>query len=962
MKKLILSALTLACISTTAQTISNFIFGQNAFLTDSVGTAKLYGKLDLFWNPANPSTNYTKEANVKIMRYDGIDIEKFCLIHGDTINVTSKLYITAQDYIKKATIMQQNGSVPMLALPLNLSSALGSPLTNPQDAALQAAKLVRFVNNKLVAKGLQPCRRWIYSNEPTGNIHNYNDSLAAQTIYNYTRAYHDSVVKYWNPSWNDPALPYTKPIFVGPELVDFDNYPHSGNAGNNNINKLIDQLLGQYTPYGNFSILPYINVFTFHYYPFSDQNFFGTAPLGGFYIQAKRKNVVDALRNPVPFANGNLATPLSANLDYLLTPGTGLIAKHNATVSASQQVTVAITEGNICYANNVTASGTVTESKDLTASGTSANGFITGQFLAEIMGLCMEKKVDMNMWSSIEGESGNNYRTDIGYLSSNAATLGQRKSSYYHFKMLADNFRGTHYKGSYNQNGVASPAPTFTNGIKTFCSVEPAGAKILIMNQNDSVCKYPFRINFNGSTATSAGSINVVYNINTDPAVASTWTTTQYPNPLAVPAQTYIPIPGRTTILLTFDCHGDLFSREEYSEWDNKANQGPHFRQIKGAMINPDIFVCGKASSIGGSVNTSTTFINDTVYINNNVLLAGSTKLTFINSVVIMAPNTKITTTPQASLEIIGSALVGCGNQTWQGLDINSNNQTGLKLWIQNSVIYNAVTPVKATKLASMNISQSIFANGNTAIQLDRAQQFNITENIFIGYKTGISTDATQKNYVSRISDNQFIGMETAMRFVKDEHNMLDVFCNEIRYKQEGIKTTATNIKNFGDATTSAGNIFIKTTSGVPIDYIAHSGSATKYYYGPSDVPAFSFPNISNIPIIQAGADRVCKQTFTVACPSWINPVGIKENTNVPSAGFLVYPNPSSGAFSIRLGEEIQGNYVLNIHDVLGRLISTEKINVSSDKIITFEIQARGLYFVSLHGKEKMITQKVIVE
>ncbi len=961
MKKIILSALILAGISTSAQNISNFIFGQNAFLTDSVGTAKLYGKLDQFWDPALPATNYTKEANVKIMRYDGIDIETFCLIHGDTSISSSKLYITAYDYIKKATIMQQNGSVPMLALPLNLSAPLGSPLTNPQDAALQAAMLVRFVNNKLVAKGLQPCRRWIYSNEPTGNIHNYNDSLAAKTIYEYTRYYHDSVVKYWNPSWNDPALPYTKPIFVGPELVDFDNYQHTANAGNNNINKLIDQLLGKYTPYGNFSILPYINVFTFHYYPFSDQNFSGTAPLGGFYVQAKRKNVVDMLRNPVAFAKGPsfLTTPLAANLDYLLTPGTGLIAKHNATVSASQQVTVAITEGNLCYANNVTASGTVTETKDLTNKGTSANGHIAGQFLAEIMSLCMEKKVDLNMWSSIEGDPNDNYKTDIGYLSSNAATLGKKKSSYHHFKLLADNFRGTHYKGGYNQNSVSSPAPTFTNGIKTFCSVEPAGAKIIIMNQNDSVCYYPFRINFNGSAATSAGKINLVYNINTDPAVASTWTTTQYPNPLASPAQTVLPIPGRTTILLTFDCHGDLFSREEYSEWDA---QGPHMRQIKGAMINPDIFVCGKASSIGGSVNTSTTFINDTVYINNSVLLAGNTKLTFINSVVIMAPNTKISTTPQATLEIIGSALVGCGNQTWQGLEINSNNQTGLKLLIQNSVIYNAITPVKATKLASMNISQSIFANGNTAIKLDRAQEFNITENIFVGFKTGISTDATQKNYVSRITDNQFIGMETAMQFVKDEHNMLDVFCNEIRYKQEGIKSTATNLKDQGTTAVSASNVFIKTTSGVPVDYIDHSGSATKYYYGPSDVPAFSFPNISNIPIIQAGADRVCKQTFTVACPSWINPVGIKENINVPSAGFLVYPNPSSGAFSIKLGEEVQGNYVLNIHDVLGRLISTEKVNVSADKILTFEIQARGLYFVSLQGKEKFITQKVIVE
>lgn len=88
--------------------------------------------------------------------------------------------------------------------------------------------------------------------------------------------------------------------------------------------------------------------------------------------------------------------------------------------------------------------------------------------------------------------------------------------------------------------------------------------------------------------------------------------------------------------------------------------------------------------------------------------------------------------------------------------------------------------------------------------------------------------------------------------------------------------------------------------------------------------------------------------------------VGIHDLTQLTNT-INIYPNPSSGIFNLSAGN-LSGNYTLNIHDVLGRLITTQKLNLSSDKIATFEILSKGLYIVTLENKENRITQKIIVE
>jgi hypothetical protein len=76
----------------------------------------------------------------------------------------------------------------------------------------------------------------------------------------------------------------------------------------------------------------------------------------------------------------------------------------------------------------------------------------------------------------------------------------------------------------------------------------------------------------------------------------------------------------------------------------------------------------------------------------------------------------------------------------------------------------------------------------------------------------------------------------------------------------------------------------------------------------------------------------------------------------------LIYPNPGTGAFSLNLSNAAKGNYTLSIHDVLGRRISERNVDFSRQKTIPFEINSKGLYFVSLKNGNNRITQKVLVE
>jgi len=86
-----------------------------------------------------------------------------------------------------------------------------------------------------------------------------------------------------------------------------------------------------------------------------------------------------------------------------------------------------------------------------------------------------------------------------------------------------------------------------------------------------------------------------------------------------------------------------------------------------------------------------------------------------------------------------------------------------------------------------------------------------------------------------------------------------------------------------------------------------------------------------------------------------LNTSGINENNN--SEIFSVYPNPSSGIFTVTSQEEIT---TIEIYNVLGEKIYKSEMR---DKKYAIDLsgKAKGIYFVRIQSGDKISTQKILL-
>jgi hypothetical protein len=120
MKKFYFSLMLFSLSASSQAQPLNTAFGQNANLTDTVGTNLFAGgKLQNYWQTSGAlaGQNAIQTAFVQFMRYGGIQVEEDCLIDGDPTVPTSNIGRTIEDYFRKAKYMQNNGMTPMMTLP-----------------------------------------------------------------------------------------------------------------------------------------------------------------------------------------------------------------------------------------------------------------------------------------------------------------------------------------------------------------------------------------------------------------------------------------------------------------------------------------------------------------------------------------------------------------------------------------------------------------------------------------------------------------------------------------------------------------------------------------------------------------------------------------------------------------------------------------------------------------------------
>ncbi|HEY6162439.1 MAG TPA: T9SS type A sorting domain-containing protein [Bacteroidia bacterium] len=437
-----------------SQTISPGVFGQNAWMPDTIGNVNnctdppciFNGKLYQQWGNI-------KRSGATMIRYGGTAVDK---------NIP-----TNYQYVRMIDSIRANGMEPIIQV----------PFYNHRYTAQQAAAIVQYIN---ITKG-KNIKYWVIGNEPNLG-------------YSYTTA--SQVAAYIKPFASamkaiDPTIK-----IIGPELAWFDQNIINGLTTPNGADDITgaDQN-GRY----------YIDVFSLHTYPFNGSQ--------------TRTQVISKLTAPGSFQD---------NLVYL----NGRIATCNTAHNRSglNAIKTAVDEMNIDWQNST--------SDDLYGLG--ANSFIGGQFVAELMGLGMKNSVSyMNVWSVVEGGGAN---TNIGYID---PQTGNKKPSYYHFQMVADNMKGTYANGTSN---VAN--------VKAYGSYNSQQIAVLIMNE-DQGNNYNYTVRLNTAAATGNNPLKININAN----VAAEYNGT---------------IQNQSSIVLVFNAAGQIVKKYEYSLSTNAvANIGP---------------------------------------------------------------------------------------------------------------------------------------------------------------------------------------------------------------------------------------------------------------------------------------------------------------------------------------------------------------------------------------------------
>jgi hypothetical protein len=257
----------------------------------------------------------------------------------------------------------------------------------------------------------------------------------------------------------------------------------------------------------------YLDIISFHTYPFDGSQ--------------SRSAMISKLMAP---------NELNEKLGYLNQRVAAANQAHNRTGNAALKT--AITEFNVNYRNSANDN----------MYGTGANSFIGGQFLAEMFAVGLKNGVTfMNMWSVIEGGS---TELNIGYLD---RTTGAKKPNYYHFKMMAENFKGNYIHGSSNQANV-----------KVFGSQSSQNVNVMIMNQDQGANhNFTVRLNSGAIAGNSALKINVNANLNIE-----------YNGVIS----------NQSTILLTFNPAGVLIKKTEYTISNAAAGQAPTVTEYNGGV------------------------------------------------------------------------------------------------------------------------------------------------------------------------------------------------------------------------------------------------------------------------------------------------------------------------------------------------------------------------------------------
>lgn len=95
--------------------------------------------------------------------------------------------------------------------------------------------------------------------------------------------------------------------------------------------------------------------------------------------------------------------------------------------------------------------------------------------------------------------------------------------------------------------------------------------------------------------------------------------------------------------------------------------------------------------------------------------------------------------------------------------------------------------------------------------------------------------------------------------------------------------------------------------------------------------------------------------------PPALTPTAIKD-TEIENVNYLIYPNPNSGQFDLKMESENNETVKIKVYNLIGEVVyETETINDNMTKKINLDNVANGVYFVKINSGNKESTKKMII-
>jgi hypothetical protein len=211
------------------------------------------------------------------------------------------------------------------------------------------------------------------------------------------------------------------------------------------------------------------------------------------------------------------------------------------------------------------------------------------------------------------------------------------------------------------------------------------------------------------------------------------------------------------------------------------------------------------------------------------------------------------------------------------------------------------------------------------------AKQAHVTGSIITG--ATVSSDANGNIYAA----GGFSGTATFGTFTVTATTATDLFV--VRYDSNG---NCIGIEQAGNSVYGSAKIISDNTGGF------HIAGVFK------DTTSFGSYQISSY----NGSDDVFVARHDAI-------TGIEEGGRTANNQLLIYANPNAGKCNITIPDELlkEKNLTLRVYDVTGRLIQQVPVEIQQEKIkVDLQEEAKGIYQVTLSGKKKTYSGKIIFE